>query len=92
MQASTYTQLREHIAMYAHPGFAFAHYIVMLIWAYMGTHIEEQHSMGFPNTLSHFKLFRCVLASLYEALSVRQSICPSIHPSVRPLVRPSVRW
>ena len=31
-------------------------------------------------------LFRCVLASLYEGLSVR----PWVHPSVRPSVGPSV--
>ena len=33
-------------------------------------------------------LFRCVLASLYEGLSVR----PSVRRSVGPSVRPSVGW
>ena len=33
-----------------------------------------------------FFLFRCVLASLYEALSVRWSVRPSVGPSVRPSV------
>ena len=28
-------------------------------------------------------IFRCVLASLYEALSVRPSVGPSVRPSVR---------
>ena len=31
-------------------------------------------------------LFRCVLASLYEGLSVRPSVGPSVRPSVRPSV------
>ena len=35
-------------------------------------------------------VFRCVLASLYEALSVRPSVRPSVGPSVRRSVRPSV--
>ena len=35
-------------------------------------------------------VFRCVLASLYEALSVRWSVGPSVGRSVRPLVGPSV--
>ena len=35
-------------------------------------------------------LFKCVLASLYEGLSVRQSVSPSVRPSVRLSVRPSV--
>ena len=29
------------------------------------------------------KVFRCVLASLYEGLSVRPSVCPSVRRSVR---------
>ena len=37
------------------------------------------------------KLIRCVLASLYEGLSVRPSIRPSVRPSVRLSVRGSVR-
>ena len=34
-------------------------------------------------------VFRCVLASLYEGLSVRRSVGPSVGRSVRRSVRPS---
>ena len=34
--------------------------------------------------------FRCILASLYEAVSVRPSIGPLVRPSVSPSVRRSV--
>ena len=37
-----------------------------------------------------FPLFRCVLASLYEGLSVRPSVRPSVRASVGPSVGPSV--
>ena len=33
-----------------------------------------------------FLLFRCVLASLWEGVSVPPSVRPSVHPSVRPYV------
>ena len=36
------------------------------------------------------KIFRCVLASLYEGVSVRASVRQSTAPSVRPSVDPSV--
>ena len=39
--------------------------------------MKENHS---------YSVFRCVLASLYEGLSVRPSVCPSVRPSVRPSV------
>ena len=35
-------------------------------------------------------IFRCVLASLYVAVSVRRSVRPSVGPSVRPSVGPLV--
>ena len=35
-------------------------------------------------------VFRCLLASLYEVVSVGWSIGPSVGPSVRPAIRPSV--
>ena len=41
---------------------------------------------------NHYKvLFRCVLVSLYEALSVRRSVRRSVRPSVGPSVGRSVR-
>ena len=42
----------------------------------------------FPNTLSSEFVFRCVLASLYEALSVRRSVGPLVGPSVNRSVGP----
>ena len=36
------------------------------------------------------RVFRCVLASLYEGLSVRRSVRPSVGPSVGRSVRQSV--
>ena len=40
------------------------------------------HRRSFP-----LSFFRCVLASLYEGLSVRRSVGPSVRRSVRPSVR-----
>ena len=35
-------------------------------------------------------IYRCVLASLYEGLSVNRSVCRSVCRSVRPSVGPSI--
>ena len=49
----------------------------------------EYHGSWFVSSrcgiVSWLKVFRCVLASLYEGLSVHISLCPPIRPSVRPL-------
>ena len=37
-------------------------------------------------------VFRCVLASLREGLSVRRSVGPSVGPSACRSIRPLVRW
>ena len=44
--------------------------------------MKENHS---------YSVFRCVLAVLYEGLSVRPSVGPSVDPSVGLSVGPSVR-
>ena len=47
------------------------------------------HGLRFPlsHSLDYFpSVFRCVLASLYEGLSVRPSVRPSVRRSVGPLV------
>ena len=55
--------------------------------------VSQLYSFGdYRNTMIGTpSFFRCVLASLYEAVSVRPSVGPSVHWSVRWSVGPSVR-
>ena len=50
---------------------------------------DERKQKNDKDTLLLY-LFRCVLASLYEGMSVRPLVCPSVGPSVRGSVRMSV--
>ena len=49
------------------------------------------HLVFVSTNLDTRSLFRCVLASLYDGLSVHPSVRPSVRPSVCPSVRPLVR-
>ena len=56
-----------------------------------GMSVEYANAYTQAKALSMHQVFRCVLASLYEGLSIRRSVGPSVGPSVCPSIRLSVR-